>query len=152
MSDRVSRDGVGERIFAGAIGVIFTAQFLMALRYPSDPRLFPLIVSAAGILLAVALVLGVGLHDRHLGRPEALPARHLTLTLVVSPAYALGLWVLGYWMATVIAIPLVAWLLGYRKKQTIALVTIGVTVTLGVLFPLLDVPLPLGLLPRLIGF
>jgi|SRR6185437_7953172 len=152
MSDRTSRNGVGERIFAGAIGIIFAGQFLMALRYPSDPRLFPLIISAAGFLLTVALVLGLGLHDRHLGRPEPLPAGRLTLTLVVSPVYALGLWFLGYWVSTLIAIPLVAWLLGYRKRQTIAIVTLVVTVLLGVLFPLLDVPLPLGLLPRLVGF
>jgi hypothetical protein len=152
MSERVSQDGLGERIFAGAVGLIFAGQFLMALKYPSDPRLFPLIVSAAGFMLSVALALGVGLHDHLLGPPEVLPKARLTLTLAVSPIYAFGLWFLGYWIATIIAIPTIAWLLGYRNKPILVLVTFGVALALGVIFPLLDVPLPVGFLRELISF
>lgn len=151
MHDKTTPSGAGERIFAGAIAVVFAGQFLMALRYPADPRLFPLIVSAAGFLMAVVLVCGPGLHDRILGAPEPVPRNKLLLALAVSPAYGLGLWVLGYWVATLIAIPVIAWLLGYRNKPMLALVTGCVTVALGVLFPLLDVPLPKGLLPALFG-
>lgn len=146
MSDNMVRPGVGERIFAAATGVVFAGQFLLALRYPSDPRLFPEIVSAAGFILAATLIIGPGLHDRILGAPEPIPRRQLVLALAVSPAYGLGLWVLGYWIASLITIPAIAWLLGYRNKPMLALVTAGAAVALGVLFPLLDVPLPKGIL------
>lgn len=150
MHDNTSRTGFGERIFAGSIGIIFAGQFLMALRYPSDPRLFPLIVSAAGFILAVTLVLGPGLHDHILGAPETAPRRQFALALAVSPAYGLGLWILGYWIATIITIPAIAWILGYRNKLILTFVTACVAVALGALFPLLDVPLPKSLLPELV--
>ncbi|MGH6725428.1 MAG: tripartite tricarboxylate transporter TctB family protein [Pseudolabrys sp.] len=152
MNDRLSKGGVGERVFAGAIGIVFAGQFLMALRYPPDPRLFPLIVSAAGFLLAVVMLFGPGLHDRDLGAPESLTRRSLILILAVSPAYGVALWLFGYWISTIIAIPLIAWMLGYRRRSMLAIVTAAVAVALGVLFPLLEVPLPVGLLPAMIGF
>lgn len=144
--------GVGERVFAGVLGLVFAAQFLMALRYPPDPRLFPLIVSAVGVVLASALVFGAGLHDRFLGTPERLPPGRLILAIVAAPLFALGLWLFGYWIATIIAIPAVAFLLGYRRWHQVALVTVGITIALGVLFPLLNVPLPVGFVPHLAGF
>jgi hypothetical protein len=64
----------------------------------------------------------------------------------------LGLWLFGYWIATIIAIPAVAFLLGYRRWHQVALVTVGITIALGVLFPLLNVPLPVGFVPHLAGF
>lgn len=152
MNDRLSRGGVGERVFAGAIGIVFAGQFLMALRYPPDPRLFPLIVSAIGFLLAIAMLFGPGLHDRELGAPELLSRFSVILTLAVSPAYGVALWLFGYWISTIIAIPLIAWMLGYRRRSILAIVTVGVAVSLGVLFPLLDVPLPVGLLPAAIRY
>jgi Tripartite tricarboxylate transporter TctB family len=146
MSEKTSRAGVGERVFAGAIGLVFLVQFLMALRYPSDPRLFPLIVAGVGVLLSVAIVFGVGLHYADTDSPEPLSKPDLILALVVSPAYGFVLWLLGYWIASGIAIPLLAWLLGYRNRSVLMTSTISVVVVLGVLFPLLDVPLPSGFL------
>jgi hypothetical protein len=143
--------GLGERVFAGAIGIIFLGQFCMALRYPSDPRLFPLIVAVAGGALAVSLVAGFGLHDATLGPPKKLPRASLLLTLGVSPAYGFCLWVFGYWIATLVAIPVVSMLLGYRKRTVLVLVTAGVTAALGIVFPLLAVPLPKGMLPAMLG-
>jgi hypothetical protein len=143
--------GFGERLFACAIGFLFLAQFCMALRYPSDPRLFPLIVAIAGGALTVALLAGFGLHDATLGRPEKLPRARLALTLSVSPAYAFSLWIFGYWIATLIAIPLVSTLLGYRKRKALFWVTAATTSALGIIFPLLDVPLPKGMLRAIFG-
>jgi hypothetical protein len=151
MSDNNLSARVGERIFAGAIGLVFAGQFMMALRYPPDPQLFPLIVAAAGFILAGLLVLGVGLHDHAIGAPEPVPRDKLVLTLAVSPVYGAALWILGYWIATIITVPAIAWLLGYRNKTILAAVTIGVALALGVLFPLLGVYLPVGLLPELVG-
>jgi hypothetical protein len=148
----MSTPDLGQRIFAGVVGIVFAGQFLMALRYPSDPRLFPLIISAAGFLLAVALVFGLGLHadDEESAAHTKRPPQFL-LTLVVAPIYAFALWLFGYWTASILAIPIVAWKLGYRRKLPLAIATFVVTVLLGVLFPLLEVPLPKGLLPSLMG-
>ncbi len=146
MSEKTSRAVIGERVFAGAIGLVFLAQFLMALRYPSDPRLFPLIVAGVGVLLSVAIVFGVGLHYADTDSPEPLSKPDLILALVVSPAYGFALWLFGYWIASGLAIPLLAWLLGYRNRSVLMTATMSVVVVLGVLFPLLDVPLPSGFL------
>jgi hypothetical protein len=57
----------------------------------------------------------------------------------------------GYWIATLVAIPVVSMLLGYRKRTVLVLVTAGVTAALGIVFPLLAVPLPKGMLPAMLG-
>ena len=145
------RAGVGERIFAAAIGAIFAVQFILALNYPPEPRLFPLIVAVAGMLFSIALLSGIGLHDRELGAPEPIARGKLALTLAVSPVYGVALFVVGYWIATLAAVPTVAWLLGYRNARTLAIVTVSLAVVLGVLFPLLGVGLPRGLLVENLG-
>jgi hypothetical protein len=145
------RPGVGERVFAAIIGAIFAVQFVMALGYPPEPRLFPLIVAVAGMLFSVALLAGIGLHDLEMGPPEPIARGKLALTLAVSPLYGIALFFVGYWIATLAAVPTVAWLLGYRNARTLAIVTISLAVVLGVLFPLLGVGLPRGLLVEKLG-
>ena len=151
MQQRTVEGGLGERIFAGVVGFIFLGQFFLALHYPPDPRLFPLIIAVIGMALCIALLAGMGLHDRELGSPERLPRASLVLTLLVSPVYGAVLWLFGYWLATLVAIPLIAMLLGYRSRGKLFLVSVATTIALGVLFPLLDVPLPVGLLPEKFG-
>ena len=145
-----AKGGIGERIFAGALGLVFVGQFLLALRYPPEPRLFPLIVAVAGGALTLALASGRGLHDHQLGAAEKLPRARFLLTLAVSPAYALALWLFGYWVATLAAIPLIAIQLGYRNKRNLALVTVLTSLVLGIIFPMLEVPLPKGLLASML--
>jgi Tripartite tricarboxylate transporter TctB family len=149
-----TRQGRGERIFAALIGAVFVLQFALALRYPADPRLFPLIVSAIGAALALAVVLGFGLGGEAHGAEEEVPATveagtrraPFLLALTAPPAYGAALWLFGYWIATPVTIPVVAWLLGYRRVAVIAAVTSGVTLAIGILFPLVHVPLPAGLI------
>jgi putative tricarboxylic transport membrane protein len=146
MTGAAPRGGFGERVFAAVIGIVFAGQFILALRYPPDPRLFPLIIAGIGCVLTVLLVIGLGLHDAEHGAPARLARGKLILTLAVSPAYGLSLWLLGYWISTLIAIPLVAWQLGYRNRTVLALVTVGIALALGLTFPLVNVPLPRGFL------
>ena len=61
------------------------------------------------------------------------------------------MFLLGYWIATLGAVPIIAWLLGYRQKKTLAIVTAGLAVALGVIFPLLGIALPRGLLFEKLG-
>ncbi len=136
----------GERIFVAVIGFVFVVQFILALSYPSDPRLFPLLVTGVGILIAVAMEFGFGLGKPASEEPGALPPRLLAMALLAPPLYALCLWALGFWIATLAAIPIIAWLLDYRKRLILLLVTVGMALAIGVTFPLVNVVLPTGAL------
>ena len=146
------RRALGGRVFAAVIGVFFAVQFVLALGYPSDPRLFPLIVSTTGFFLAVALVAGFGFGEEEDDPVTPAGRRQLMLAVLSPPAFALGLWLIGFWLATLVAVPSIAWLLGYRNKAVIGAVTIGLMVSIGVLFPLVHVALPAGLLFRGVTF
>lgn len=153
MTEKSGRRSRGERIFVAVIGLVFAFQFATALSYPPDPRLFPLIVAGAGMLLAGSMEFGIGLGDDVTEEPGAMSWRMLSLALVTPPLYALGLWLLGFWIATIIAIPTVAMLLGYRRPIVMALVTAGITLAIGLLFPLANVGLPkAALFGRHFGF
>lgn len=142
MTERPSRRSRGERIFTAVIGFVFAFQFAIALSYPPDPRLFPLIVAGAGMLLAGAMEFGLGLGEETGEKLDSMSRRLLTLALVTPPLYALALWLVGYWVATIVAIPAIAVLLGYRRPIVIALVTAGVALAIGLLLPLVNVGLP----------
>ena len=145
-NERPSR---GERIFVAVIGVIFATQFVLALRYPSDPRLFPMLIAGAGALLAVAMECGVGLGGSAAAMHVPSARARLFLALVVPPFFAVMLWGLGFWIATLVAIPGIAWLLGYRRPLVIVLVTLAMAAAIGIVFPLVNVALPTGaIFPR----
>lgn len=147
MPENATHSAGGGRLFAALIGIFFGVQFVLALGYPSDPRLFPLIVSAIGFFLAMALTLGFGFDEQDGEPTQQRPGRRqLELAILAPPAFGFGLWLLGFWLATLVAIPAIAYLLGYRNRAVIAAVTVGVALSIGVLFPLVHVPLPHGLI------
>lgn len=136
------RRSTGERIFVSIIGLLFGLQFVLALSYPPDARLFPLIVCGVGFLLAVAMEFGMGLGEAIGEKLSPMSRRLLALALLAPPLYAAALWLFGFWIATAIADPAIAYLLGYRRPLVLVLVTASMTLTIGVLFPLVNVALP----------
>jgi hypothetical protein len=146
MPENATHSTGGGRLFAALIAIFFAVQFVLALGYPSDPRLFPLIVSAIGFVLAMALTLGFGFGEQDGEPTQRAGRRQLELAILAPPAFGFGLWLLGFWLATLVAIPSIAWLLGYRNRTVIAAVTVGVALSIGVLFPLVHVSLPHGLI------
>ena len=58
MSQENRHSTYGELIFVGVIALVFVLQLGMAISYPADPRLFPLIIAFFGILLAFATQIG----------------------------------------------------------------------------------------------
>ena len=132
----------GERVFTVAIGLIFLGQFCLAWSYPSDPRLFPMITACVGLILMAVILF------QSRSRPLLLPVadretrRRTVLALVAPPLFGLALWALGFWIVSIITIPLLSWLLGYRNRAGIAIGTAGVVLAVGLLFPLVNVALP----------
>jgi hypothetical protein len=141
MSQQHRHSALGERIFVGVIGLVFAIQFCLAMSYPADPRLFPLIVAAIGVGLAVATQIRRR-EKKATQTPEPIAPRRLALALIVPPLYGIVLWALGFWVATILAIPALSLLLGYRRYFLILLVTAGMTLAVGLLFPLVNITVP----------
>jgi hypothetical protein len=131
----------GERIFVGAIGLVFVLELGLAIPYPTDARLFPLLIAVVGILLACAALIGMRA-SKALKAPETIAAAKLALVLGVPPLYGLALWALGFWIATAVTIPALSILLGYRRYVLIALVTVGMALAIGLLFPIVNIAVP----------
>jgi len=91
------------------------------------------------------------------GRAERLEATGVDLSrfvliLAVGAAYVAGFVWLGFFTSTVIMVPAVAWMLGYREPKVILLTTLSITLVLYAVFRLLlGVPLPEEALWSLFG-
>jgi hypothetical protein len=141
MSEENGHSGYGELIFVGSIGLVFLIEFGLSLSYPSDPRLFPLLIAVVGMLLAVATQVGLRGRKKSL-RPESVAAKKLIWILVVPPVYGLALWALGFWIATIVTIPVLSVMLGYRRYALIAMVTLVMALAVGLLFPVVHIAVP----------
>lgn len=141
MTARVS----GERAFAIVLAAMFVAMVVAARDYPWEPRLFPTVVALAGVALAVA----AAARARSIEPPrEREPRRRIVLALVAPPLYGGALFLLGFWIATLVAIPVLARALGFRKVPVLIAVTAVVTAAVGLGFGAVDVRLPHGALVR----
>jgi Tripartite tricarboxylate transporter TctB family len=141
MSQKNRHSTYGELIFVGVIGLVFALQFVLAMSYPADPRLFPVIIAVIGIVLAFATQ--VGMRGRKSSKtPEPIAATKLALVLVVPPLYGIVLWAFGFWIATILTIPALSVLLGYRRYFLILLVTVGMALAVGLLFPVVNIAVP----------
>jgi hypothetical protein len=130
---------------AAALGAYFVYQLAAASRYPVEPALFPRIVALADIGLAAAVALRAFL------LPPAAPSGAIAapkLAVVVSAplAFGLGLWLLGYWLASAAALIVFPLLLGFRHWKVLVATSLGVTLSFGILLGYLEVRLPRGLL------
>jgi hypothetical protein len=146
----LSRDLLG-----ALITVLFgAAVFVMSRSFDPAAALFPRAV--AGIMILCGVILG----GRALLRgqksipdevdPAALPRTGLIILLTIL--YVIGVSTIGYMTATVIFIPLTAWLLGIRQVAAIALATvIFVGLTVFLFRHVFHVPLPREILLGMIG-
>jgi hypothetical protein len=134
---------------ASALGAYFAYQLVAASRYPPEPALFPRIVGAAGVVLAVAVV-ARALTQR--AASDGLEFRRAALAVAVPIGFGLALWLLGYWVASLAALVAFPLLLGFRRLGVLIATSAGVTLLFGVLLAYLQVRLPRGLLfDRLLG-
>lgn len=129
---------------AAALGAYFAYQLIAASRYPSEPALFPRIVGVAGVLLAAAIVARALMSPS--AKTDALDVRRLWLAVAAPIVYAIGMWLLGYWIASAAALIVFPLLLGFRRPVLVVGTAVGIVVFFGVVLGYLDVRLPKGLL------
>ena len=140
---------------AGVFAGLFVRLFLEAMGYSGQSAYMPLAATGIGVTVCGFWALESG---RRLvaGQAEHFDVSlsdslRFALILAAGSIYVVGFTVLGALTATAIMVPTVAWALGYRRFKVIALTTLGLTLTLWVVFRLLlAIPLPreapLGLL------
>lgn len=132
---------------AGVFAGLFVRLFLEAMGYSGRSAYMPFAATGIGVTVCGfwafesvrTLVAGQGEHF-DVSLSDGL---RFALILAAGSIYVIGFTLLGALTATVIMVPTVAWLLGYRRFKAIALTTLGLTLTLWVVFRLLlAIPLP----------
>ncbi|MBI4184979.1 MAG: tripartite tricarboxylate transporter TctB family protein [Proteobacteria bacterium] len=127
-----------------ALGVLFAFAVIVAVGadYPEEVRLFPMIIGAAGMVLAatvlvtLALRLGAGAPGEGGTDGEGAGGRRQTwIALATAPAYSLLLWLFGYWIASLACMVGLPWLLGYRNLKVLAVLAVAIVGGVGVFFP-----------------
>ncbi|WP_368416777.1 tripartite tricarboxylate transporter TctB family protein [Falsiroseomonas sp.] len=140
-------------------GATFAALLLVVLAYvawkglgtPGVAGLFPAVVGVVGSLAALVNLLQVlrG-HDAGAEDPATAGADAAWLaglSLGVPVAYAILLWVLGFWIASGAVLLALPWLLGYRRPIIVLAVCAGTMIAVDVVFvEIFDMRLPRGLL------
>ncbi|MBM3487857.1 MAG: hypothetical protein FJX67_14695 [Alphaproteobacteria bacterium] len=150
----VARGARAEVTIALGLAAVFAVVVGTALGYPRDARLFPVIIGTGGLVLSLALAI-LALMGRNVAAagttPDmaseeagAGPAR-FALAVLAAPVFGLLLWLVGFWIATAVAVYAIPWLMGYRHRLKLLLLALGTIAAHVVTFPLLlKVPLPVG--------
>ncbi len=102
----------------------------------SDPAWFPRLL--LGMLLIAAIVLMVQAQLRQSSAQViSLRVKALIITLGAAGLYLVGFYEIGFIQSTLVLIPVLSWLLGYRRPFVIIAVTIIFTCLLWYAFTLL---------------
>lgn len=143
-----------EFVLIGLVLFVFIGNILFALHLPFDAKLFPTVIGCAGALLCFLIVIA----EFRRWRTQAAsairnddPATHVewqryALALGSTPVFGLLLWLLGFFVASLAAMIAMPWLMGFRDRKVIALVTVVTIVILTLIFPyFVGVNLPHGI-------
>ena len=101
-----------------------------------DPAWFPQLLLTLMLIAGAVLALRA-LRSRSATSVDPVHWQALAITLLVSALYLVAFVGVGFIPATLVLIPLMSWLLGFRRPVAIALVTVGMTVGLWYAFALL---------------
>lgn len=138
----------------GILLAFFLAVVGLSFKTPFDARLFPTVIGTAGILLTVFI--GIGQVRRRLADDNSIldendPAarsgwpRYAT-ALLSAPVFGLLFWLLGFVVASIIAMLLMPPLMGYRNRGRHLVVAATAVAVFAVVAPyLLNIELPHGL-------
>jgi hypothetical protein len=131
-----------------ALGVLAfaIAVFVVANDYTAEARFFPQLIAGVLALLSIAMLARTALRRRAgTGEEYAMfeaPGRILGI-VVISALYFVALSRVGLTLSSVVFIPLVAWLFGYRKLHvTVPLALSFVVALIGLLSGVLGLPMP----------
>ena len=145
------RDRLPGVAFAAALLAILGYVAVAGLRARGLAGLFPATVGTVGVIVALVNLIQVS-RGNDPRPPDELPAgadgRWLAaLSFGVPVAYALLLWLLGFWVASAITMLALPLMLGYRRWLIVLAVCIGTLVAVEVVFVrTFDMQLPRGML------
>jgi hypothetical protein len=132
--------------FAGIIAFSFGLPF--------DARLFPVVIGSSGILLCVAIAVEALRRHRSAAPQDVVrdddPAANATwpryaTALLAAPAFGLGFWLFGFFVASLVTMLLMPPLMGYTNRRLTLIVGLVTVAFLAVFFPyLVGVNLPNG--------
>jgi putative tricarboxylic transport membrane protein len=123
---------------AGAAALLWASFGLQFENTPisRNPAWFPQLLLT--LMLIAAAVLAVRSFIRTTATPiTSMRWQALAVTLLISALYLAAFVSVGFIPATVVLIPLMSWLLGFRRPLVIVLVTAGMTIGLWYAFTLL---------------
>jgi putative tricarboxylic transport membrane protein len=138
-------------LFASALLAILVHVAMVGFAARGLAGLFPAIVGTVGAVAALAnLIQAVRGRDAGSGEapPEGADGPWLAgLSYGVPAAYAVMLWLLGFWAASAVTLLALPWLLGYRRPVVVLLVCVGTLLAVQLVFvQVFDMVLPRGLL------
>jgi putative tricarboxylic transport membrane protein len=148
--------------FALILLLISGLAFLETLSYPTQSAYFPRIIIAILAFFSAALFAKSFILSRKQqatgapaqeGTVQALPSlqqaevvRKVLMMIFCTMAYLVLIGVIGYYVSSIVYLPVMMWLLGVRKIRTIVLSSGGIILLVYLVFStFLRVPLPEGL-------
>jgi hypothetical protein len=152
--DAAARSYWREEFFLIALLLLFFAAIVgFSFAVPFDARLFPLIIGSAGFLLTIAVAVEqIGRRRENPAPAEADDAAarsdwpRFATALLSAPIFSVAFWLFGFVVASLAAMLLMPWLMGYRKRGELLLVAVITVAVLSIAAPyLLNVDLPHGL-------
>lgn len=143
-SQRIDRAEIVPPLVFGGLAV---AAYVLAGRYPAAAAVFPRVVAVIMFLASVLLFVRTILRPVRVEDSEGGMELSVAVTIMLTFVYVFSIQFLGFFIASALFVPLVTWLLGYRRPILIAVVT---AVFIGLLYlifiRLVRTPLPGGTL------
>jgi hypothetical protein len=142
---------------AGVVGTILLFVFLLVLvvgrSYPSDAALFPSLVGSAGLVLGL-IFLGSLVFDPLASHKHTADAEHslgdrrsFWIALLASPVYSFSVFVIGFHVASFLAMVVMPLLLGFRHVLWLVLIALAMVIVLHLVFAMaMEIDMPMGLI------
>jgi hypothetical protein len=146
------------RLITLALLLVFLTVVLVGSSYPSEARLFPTMVGIAGMAMAIAVFV---LHGREAALESAPAAEELSvappetagptrgrvlLAVAAAPVYALLVWVVGFYVASLVALIVLPQCLDYRRVGILVVIAVAAVALIALVFSWgMEMALPNGL-------
>ena len=148
---RITRN-VGVKIASAAALVSFIFIYIDAGSFGSDARRFPRVLAVIGCVCAAVILFQSFVHKKNSNDDQTNQEGSLNrvdiLTSYIGPVlYAIGLYFLGFWVASFLCLIGLLVVLGERRVSLIAAVTIGTLLSIYLVFEVgFSIRMPEGLL------
>ena len=141
----------GNAVFNGILLIIFAAAFFISLKWPAKARMYPMLITAAGMCFAGYLVI-VAITKKDTLREQQKASRKkavkedgetekqpVTVQSELKMIFWLALFiamslVLGFWVSMIIYIPIFMRLYGRESWKTVGIFTAAIWLTIFIAF------------------